>query len=58
VIRLYNLNDNKKIKVAKFLSNSWDLPELGLQLKFADIKETYANGNPITKRKVWTQIAD
>ena len=50
------MNDNRAIKMKKYESKSWNLAELGLALKFEDIKETFANGNPISKRKQWTEI--
>lgn len=34
VVRLVNLQENKDLKVAHFSSNSWDLPQLNLKLKY------------------------
>ena len=51
MIRIFNMNDKKSIKLKKYTANNWNLPELGLQLQFESIAETFANGNPISKRK-------
>jgi hypothetical protein len=56
VLRLINLHDHKVIKVPKFGLNSWKLTEVGLNLVFTQIRESFAQGEAISQRKEWKNI--
>ncbi len=56
VLRLINLHDHKVIKVPKFGLNSWKLTEVGLNLVFTQIRESFAQGEAISQRKEWKTI--
>lgn len=58
MLRLINLHDHKVIKVPKFSLNSWKLTEVGLNLEFTQIRESFAQGEPISQRRKWKNIAN
>lgn len=56
VIRLFNLGETTDISLPIYSSGEWNISELNLNLKFADIKESFANGLVLSERKAWNNI--
>ena len=54
VLRLHNLAEHEDIKIMKHSAHQFEIAELGLSLKFVDIKESFANGNWLKERNKWT----
>lgn len=48
--------EDKHITVKKYEKNEWNLKSLGLEMRFKDIKESFANGIPLGERKLWVKI--
>ena len=58
VLRLYNMGEQSSIMIPKFGAKAWNLAEIGFNMKYADITESFANGIPLNERKVWKTIKD
>jgi hypothetical protein len=56
VLRLFNMAEQLPAKVPKYSKKEWLIPELGINLQFADVKESFANGVVLGERKNWTNI--
>lgn len=56
MVRLFNLAEDKTLKVPIYTNNGWKIDDFGLHLEFKDIQESYANGIVIGARKVWNKI--
>lgn len=56
MIRLFNLGETTDISLPIYSSGEWNISELNLNLKFADIKESFANGLVLSERKAWNNI--
>jgi hypothetical protein len=56
VLRLFNMNELEDLTVPKYSEKEWNLNGLGLNLKFSDIRESFANGAVLSERKIWKKI--
>lgn len=56
VLRLFNLAEDKNIEIPSHTSTSWNIQELNLELNFSDIRESFANGLPLSERRTWIKI--
>ena len=50
------MNELEDLTVPKYSEKEWNLNGLGLNLKFQDIRESFANGAVLSERKIWKKI--
>jgi hypothetical protein len=56
VLRLFNLAEDKNLNLPIHSAQSWTIEELNLNLKYADIRESFANGLPLSERRAWNKV--
>lgn len=56
VLRLMNLAETRNINLPLYKAQSWTINELNLDLKYGDIRESFANGLPFSERRTWNKV--
>ena len=56
VLRLFNLGEHRNIELPIYSAQSWSINELNLDLKYEDIRESFANGFPLSERRAWNKV--
>lgn len=56
VIRLFNMDEKEEVTIPKYINGEWNLNGIGVNYRFGDIKESFANGIPLAERKIWKNI--
>jgi hypothetical protein len=56
LLRMFNLAENENLELPTHSASSWTIDELNLDLKYSDIRESFANGLPLSERRAWNKV--
>jgi hypothetical protein len=53
---LFNLAETENLTIKRYSKTEWTIPQLALDIKFTDIRESFASGIPLNERKSWISV--